>query len=175
MADENKANAGETEEMTEGTDEQSGIEKLNWTKLAVRDAHGAIDSEGTLALVTEALAQAVGNEVDLEEIRGAVSTVFTKLLALPGGGSALKGKMDLDGVAGRARELLDVPFGAETMVQLRIKNFIRGESEKFVETNGAEGSCHIKRGKDGGVRVRTDAYVKEYRALQAKKAAADAK
>jgi hypothetical protein len=150
----------------------SGLERLNWTKLAIRNSHGAIDVDATLAYVGEALAEAVGNEVDLEEIKGAVDGVIAKLLALPSGKTALMGKMDLAEVATRAARTLDAPFGGESMLIERVKEFIRGESDRFVESNGEEGSVHVKRGKDGGVRAATTAYVAEYRALQAKKLAA---
>lgn len=148
---------------------------IKWSKVAVRDAHGAIDVEATLALCGEELSSVVGNEVELNEIATAVKGVFDKLVA-SAGGKAEKASMELAGVATRALEAIgDVPFGQETEVQDRIKDFVRGESERFVETNGAEGAYHIKRGKDGGVRLNTPAYVTEFRKLQEKKAAAAAK
>lgn len=144
--------------------------KINWAKVAVRDAHGAIDKDATLALCDEELTSHIGNEVDMTEIASSVAQVFTKLTR---GGEAQKAMIDLDGLATRAFGLLPAaPLGSETLLKKRIMDFVRGESLRFTETNGAEGLYHIKRGKDGGVRLNTPAYVAEFRALQAKKVAA---
>jgi len=176
MADENETNEMGTDE-TETTEEKgTGI---NWAKVSVRDAHGAIDAAATLALCNEELtAHVADNEVDMKEIDESVAKVFVKLMTTPGGVSQ-KGLIDLQGLAGRAFNILDndgeVPYGAETRLQERIKDFVRGESETFVKTSGQSGKYHIKRGKDGGVRLNTPAYLKEYMELQAKKATAAAK
>jgi hypothetical protein len=159
---------------TESTETVKGT-GINWSKVAVRDPHGAIDQEATLALCNEELSAHIAeNEVDMGEIGDAVASAFAEVRA-----KAQKAMIDLNGLASRALNALgtvtSVPFGAETRLQERIKNYVRGESDRFVETKGAEGLYHIKRGKDGGCRLATEAYVKEYRELQAKKAAAAAK
>lgn len=174
----NETVTDDTNETTEETTEETGT-GINWAKVSVRDPHGAIDAAATLALCNEELtAHIADNEVDMREIDEAVAKVFVKLVSTPNGVSQ-KGLIDLQGLAGRAFNILDnegeVPYGAETRLQDRIKDFVRGESETFVNTKGQAGKYHIKRGKDGGVRLASQAYVKEYLELQAKKAAAVAK
>lgn len=175
MANQETENQGTDETTDETTDTDTEVQGtgINWENVAVRDAHGAVDKDATLARCdAEIVAHIANNEFDIEEIRGAVAQVFVKLTR---GGAAQMAMMDLQGVVGRASALLDVPYGAETRIEKRIKDFVRGESKRFEATTGAEGSYHIKRGKHGGVRGNSEMYVKEYRALQAKKAAASAK
>lgn len=177
MKNENEETIETTEETTEETtaNETAAVAEekgtgINWAKVAVRGQHGAVDKTLTMALLDEELSTHIAeNEVDMEEIGSTVATVFTKLTQ----GVAKKASIDLNGLATRALGLLgDVPYGQETRLSERIKDFVRGESDRFVESNGASGLYHIKRGKDGGVRLNTEMYLKEYRALQAKKAAA---
>lgn len=158
----------------DNTNETTGT-GINWGKIALRDTHGSVDKPATLALIDEELtAHIADNEVDMDEIETACETVFEKLRAT-GGVVAQKAMMDLNELSHRALDLLDnVPYGASTRLQERIKDFVRGESETFVKTDGAEGKYHIKRGKDGGVRLNTPAYLDEYRKLQAAKRAKEA-
>lgn len=160
------ANENTTEE------KKTGLNKLNWTKLAIRGKHGAIDMDATLAAIAEQLDVAVGNEVDMGEISAAVNGVFTKLLALPNGGTALNGRLDLAEVVSRASNSLDAPHGSMTMLQDRIKGYIKGESKRFIESNGAEGSLVVRVGKNGGVIAATETFRKEYQTAQAKNAPA---
>lgn len=158
----------------DGTQDNEEGTNINWAKVARRDAHGAIDHDATMTLLdSELVAHMAENEVDMEEVRVAVATIFDKLT---NGGKALNAMIDLNGLSSRACMLLaestDVPFGAETRLQERIKNFVRGESDHFVKTNAAEGAYWICRGKLGGVRLATDSCRKDFRALQDKKAKA---
>lgn len=161
---------------SDGTQENDEGTKINWGRVARRDPHGAIDLEATMALLnTELVSHMAENEVDMEAVKEAVAVVFNKLTS---DGKALNAMIDLNGLSSRACMLLaestDVPYGAETQLQERIKDFVRGESDHFVKSNGEEGAYWICRGKRGGVRLGTDACRKDFRALQDKKAKATA-
>jgi hypothetical protein len=160
------------DEITEDEGSEDKAERgtgINFSKAVVRDKHGVVDEDATFARIRdEYRAWMATNEVETPMLANAVRTVFDKLPP------SQKAMIDLNGLASRAVEEMKVPYGAETRLALRVKDFVRGESLRFVGSKGAEGMYHIKRGKDGGVRLNTTAYVTEYRKLQAKKAAAKA-
>jgi hypothetical protein len=154
-----------------GDNETTGT-GINWAKVAVRDAHGAIDVDSTMELIRDELTDVAGSEVDTTEIAAAVDAVFAKLT---NGGQVQKATIDLSGLASRALNLLgDVPFGQESKLTERVKEYVRGESERFVATEGAEGKMVVRKGKSGGVSPSTPKIVEEYRAFLAKKAAKNA-
>jgi hypothetical protein len=143
---------------------------VNWATKAIRGDHGEIDMDATLALCEEEIVASMEGEIGMDAVAGAVASALNNLTQ---GGVAQKASTDLNGLSVKALGLLgDLPAGVTTSVQNRIKNFIRGESDRFVETNGEEGICYVGRGRGfGGVNVRTTKFVEEYRAAQAKKAA----
>lgn len=148
---------GEVEEKTSG---------INFAKAVIRDEHGVVNKTLTFARIEEEYsAWMEANEIDTPLIAAAVAAVFSKLPP------AQMAMLDLNGVANRAVEELKVPFGSETRLSNRVKDFVRGESLRFVAASGREGMYHIKRGKKGGVRLNTPAYVEQYRKIQAKKPA----
>ena len=143
---------------------------INWNRVALRDDHGSIDLDATLALCTDEINLHIEAEVSSDDLAGAVTAALSHLTQ---GGVAQKASTDLNGLSVKALSLLgDIPAGATTMVQERIKDFIRGESRRFVESNGANGLCFLGRGRGRGVNVSTAKFVEEYRAAQAKKTAA---
>lgn len=151
-------------------DNKSGelLKGINWGKVAVRDEHGVVDKDRTLAMVDELLTAYLDSEVDIADIRTAVQTVFDKLSK---GGTVSKVSSDFNTVATRALHALgDMPIDSDTQLLARIKDFIRGESKRFEETAGEEGAYYIKRGAKGGVCLSTPEFVKEYRAFQERKA-----
>jgi hypothetical protein len=145
----------------------------NWGKMAIRDLHGSIDTVATLKLVEDELATHIHSEVGVDAIAEAVLTALRNLTQ---DGVAQKASTDLTGLCHKALNLLgDVPAGATTAMLNRIKDFVRGESKRFVSTNGAEGMAFIGRGRGfAGVNVNTPKFVEEYKAAQAKKATAAA-
>ena len=68
MSDENSTN-----ETTETTEETPKGTKINWSKVALRDAHGAVDIDATIALCTEELTALQTSEVDPAEINEAIA------------------------------------------------------------------------------------------------------
>lgn len=141
---------------------------VNWAKLAVRDEHGALDITATLLLVEKELSDTAGAEVSTDTIAEHTAGVFDKLTK---SGSIKNASMELSILAQRVVAQLDAPYGTETRLNERVKDYVRGESDRFEATNGSEGLYLIQRGKGGGVRLSTESFVKEYREKQAKKAA----
>lgn len=145
--------------------EKTGINFGN-DKITVRDAHGTVDRAATMERIESELIAWIGtNEIDPEAVKTAVIAVFARFP------KADRQSMDLGGLTHKALVELKAPDGSETRIGERIKNFVRGESERFENTQGAEGLCFIKRGKQGGVHMSTPAFVTEYRKGLAKKAA----
>lgn len=151
-----------------GEEEVKLTTRVDWSKHSLRDRFGIIDKAATLALIEQELDAAINGEVSREEIAHAVRQVFDKLLAQ----SPANAKIALDTLANRAATILDATFDSEVLVKKSVKEYVRGESKRFAETSGAEGCCLVQAGKKGGVRVATEAFVKEYRERVAKKAAA---
>ncbi len=142
---------------------------INWSKVAMKDAHGCLDVESTMELVREELAAHAAEQVDVSEIASAVEKVFARLT---NGGAIARATIDLAGLSARALSFLgDVPMTSTTQLTDRIKNYVRGESTRFVDSKGVEGSVWLSRGKLGGCKLATDAVRADYRDFLAKKAA----
>lgn len=143
---------------------ENKLSGMNWGKALERNAHGAGDVEATLiklrAEMTEYIAK---NEMPVARVRDAVATVYTKFPLV---------KFDLNSLASRAVTELNAPAGSETKIGESVKSFVRGESESFEK--GGTGKYHIKRGKDGGVRLVTPQYAEEFKKSQTSKAAKNA-
>lgn len=156
--------------------EEKPVYHVNWSRAVERDEHGSVDKAKTLAKLEADLSTHIAtNEFPMEQIASAVRSVFERLME----SKPLKVSKDLDGVASRAfiilNSIAEVPNDSETTMINRIKGYVRGESKRFEATNGEQGSVLIVRGKSGGCYYSTPTLVKEYRARQAKKAAAAAK
>jgi hypothetical protein len=141
---------------------------INYGKVVLRDNHGTADPSATMDRINAELVEWIAkNEIDTPRIAAAVSTAIEKFP------KAQKAQLDLEGLTKRAMdELKDLPYGAESRIGKRIKDFVRGESDRFEDSRGESGICFIARGKNGGVKLRTEAFVAEYRASLAKKEAA---
>lgn len=163
--------ATDAEEISEETPEETkpkGIAALKWVRLALRDKHGSVDKLATLAYIEKQLDDVMKNEVGIDDIANAVKRVFAPLLEK----SPHNAQLDITTLTTRACNYLSTPDGSDAENINRVKKFARGETERFEATGGAEGIIYVKKGAGGGVRWSTPAFVKEWRALQAKKAAA---
>ena len=144
---------------------------INWSKVMVRNAHGAADPVATLVKLETELAEHIGQtEISPDLVSEAVASAFAKMPA------ATNKTLDMGTLAMRAIAELNATGIVESKVAERVKAYVRGESDLFKKTLGAEGLYVIRTGRDqGGVAVSTPDVVKRYRETQAAKAAAEAK
>lgn len=145
---------------------------INWNKVALRNSHGVMDLGATLKVCEEELSAMIAADIGSDVIESVTAKYFDKLTQ---GGKIPNAMTDLDGLASGALRYLDeVPAGQDTRIKDRIKDFVRGESKRFTDSNGGEGKYVVVRGKLGGVRISSESFVKEYREMQAKKTASKA-
>jgi hypothetical protein len=102
-------------------------------------------------------------------IDAAVKTVYEKM------GAAKNKTLDLASLTFRAINVMNIEGASESKLGERVKNFLRGETKAFEESNGEQGRYVIQRGPGRGVQLVTTEFVKTYREAKAKKAAAATK
>lgn len=174
-----EGNEGSTDESSENSSNEETPEEtkgsgINYSKAVVRNEHGVIDLEATVARFESELSAFAATETDTAVIAEAVQTVYKRMPA------AQKQMIDMTGLVNRALTVIasvqDIPYGADAILTKRIKDFVRGESVRFKTSKGEEGKYCIRQGRGmGGVHAATPLFVKEWRASEAKKAAEKAK
>ena len=154
---------------TETSETETKGTGINYSKVVLRNNLGGVDAEATIALIeSELLAWIEENEMDTDSIAAAVQAVYDKMPP------AKIQMLDLNSLANRATQILNVPVGSDSRVANRVKEYIRGESKRFKESNGEEGAFMLQIGKGGGIFRSSPAVVKQYRERLAKKAAKNA-
>jgi hypothetical protein len=136
---------------------------INWGKIAskvegLRNAHGTVNQDALFELCKAEIAEHCNNnEIAKDVLKTAVDSVFNKL---PPADMKL---IDMNGVITGALRALNTPDTDATRVGTAIRKFLRGESDRFEATNGAEGFYHVKLGSGGGVRPSTAKYIADYK------------
>jgi hypothetical protein len=84
---------------------------------------------------------------------------------------ALNKQTDMTTLTVQALASMSVPEGEMPRALQNVKDFVRCESKRFVETNGMEGKYVIITGAGGGVRITSPSTVERFRKMKERKAA----
>jgi|ERR1019366_276912 hypothetical protein len=141
------------------------MSKINWKKIFVKDALGRFDLAATMEILHEEASEFLKeNVVDVPAIDAAVQSIFDKMPP------ALNKQTDMTTLTVQALASMSVPEGEMPRALQNVKDFVRCESKRFVETNGAEGKYVILAGAGGGVRITSPSTVEHFKKLQERKA-----
>jgi hypothetical protein len=137
---------------------------INWKKVFVKNASGNLDLEATMAVLREEASEFLAaNAVDVPAIDAAVQSVFGKMPP------ALNKQVDMTTLTVQALSVMTIPEGQTPRAMQNVKDFIRSESKRFVETAGAEGKYVVISGAGGGVRITSPSTVEYFKKLQDRK------
>jgi hypothetical protein len=145
---------------------------INWERVLsrpeFRNENGEANLDEVMRQIREEANEYLSNEVGTDEIKGAVQTVFNRMLEKNNSKDAA---LETDTLITRAIFELNVDEETTSKAKKRIHNFLDRETKKFKDTNGAEGIVVIRKGAGGGVRYATESFIADYRKAQEKKLA----
>lgn len=145
------------------------MSSVNWKKVFVKNESGNLDLDATMAaLRAEAEEFLNANSVDVPAIDAAIQSVFDKMP------DALNKQADMTTLTVKALASMSITEGQMPRVMQNVKDFIRSESKRFVESAGAQGKYVVISGAGGGVRITSPSTVEYFKKLQERKATARA-